>query len=581
MSPFTLAARSQDPSKLAALLAQGCPPLLAPLYASRGITQFAHVQPSLAQILPPTGLKNAALAANLLADAIQKGESLCVVADYDCDGATACAVAVLGLSMLGAAKVDFIVPNRFKTGYGLTPEVVEQVAQHPRLGKPDWIVTVDNGIASVDGIALANRMGIRTLVTDHHLAGDVLPDAAVILNPNQPGCTFASKALAGVGVMFYALLLARAELRQRGVFTLATQPKLDSLLDLVAIGTVADVVKLDANNRALVGAGLERIRKGALNGTLRPGVAALFAVAVKDAAKATTSDIGFAIGPRINAAGRLDDMSIGIACLMATDKAQATRLANDLQAMNVARRELEGDMQASAVVQAEAAFSKLQSDDIASGLVLFDDTWHQGVVGLVASRIKENYWRPTIAFAPAGDDGELLRGSGRSIPGFHLRDALDVVAKRHPALIQKFGGHAMAAGLSLASRDLPAFKAAFETVCSELLSAQTLQRVLLTDAAPKTADMTVPNVAALDAAVWGQGFEPPVFESDAIVLEQRLLNGAHLKLKLDIAGLALDAIWFGQTQTVPTRLRVAYKLNVNEFRGNRSVQAMVEHALPM
>jgi single-stranded-DNA-specific exonuclease len=302
---------------------------------------------------------------------------------------------------------------------------------------------------------------------------------------------------------------------------------------------------------------------------------------VKDAAKATTSDIGFAIGPRINAAGRLDDMSIGIACLMATDKAQATRLANELQAMNLARRELEGDMQASAVVQAEAAFAKLQGQEIASGLVLFDETWHQGVVGLVASRIKENYWRPTIAFAPADDDGVLLRGSGRSIPGFHLRDALDVVAKQHPALIQKFGGHAMAAGLSLSSHDLPAFKTAFEAVCSELLSTQTLQRVLLTDVAPRTADMTVTNVAALDAAVWGQGFEPPVFESNAIVLEQRLLNGAHLKLKLDIAGLALDAIWFGQTQTVATRLRVAYKLNVNEFRGNRTVQAMVEHAISL
>jgi single-stranded-DNA-specific exonuclease len=578
LKSITLAPRSQPTDGIAALLMQGCPPLLAPLYASRGIEQWAHVQPSLAHLSPPDGLKNATLAARLLADAIQNGESLCVVADYDCDGATACAVAVLGLGMLGAAKVDFIVPNRFKTGYGLTPEVVEQVAQHPRLGKPDWIVTVDNGIASVEGIALANRMGIRTLVTDHHLAGDALPEAAVILNPNQPGCGFSSKALAGVGVMFYALLLARAELRQRGAFTLATQPKLDSLLDLVAIGTVADVVKLDANNRALVGAGLERIRKGALNGTLRPGVAALFAVAVKDAAKATTSDIGFAIGPRINAAGRLDDMSLGIACLMTNDSAQATRLANALQAMNLARRELEGDMQASAVVQAEAAFAKVQGAYIASGLVLFDESWHQGVVGLVASRIKENYWRPTIAFAPADDDGQLLRGSGRSIPGFHLRDALDVVAKRHPALIQKFGGHAMAAGLSLSAHDLPAFKAAFEVVCGELLSTQTLQRLLLTDAAPKTAEMTVANVAALDAAVWGQGFEPPVFESLAIVLEQRLLNGAHLKLKLDIAGLALDAIWFGQTQTVPTRLRVAYKLSVNEFRGNRSVQAIVEHA---
>jgi single-stranded-DNA-specific exonuclease len=388
-----LAARPLAPSTASNMLIQGCPSILAPLLASRGVEQYAELKPTLAQLLPPDGLRNASLAATLLADAIQNNESICVVADYDCDGATACAVAVLGLGMLGAVQVDFLVPNRFKTGYGLTPEVVEQVAAHPRLsgknGKPDWIVTVDNGIASVDGIALANSLGIRTLVTDHHLAGDVLPDAAAILNPNQPGCGFASKSIAGVGVMFYALLLTRAELRKRGVFTLTTQPKLDNLLDLVAIGTVADVVKLDANNRALVGAGLERIRKGAINGTLRAGVAALFAVAGRDAARATTADIGFTVGPRINAAGRLDDMSIGIACLLTDDPAQAQRLASELQAMNLARRELEGDMQASALVQADAAFVAMQGQNIASGLVLYDPNWHQGVVGLVASRIKE------------------------------------------------------------------------------------------------------------------------------------------------------------------------------------------------
>jgi single-stranded-DNA-specific exonuclease len=577
--------RPAAPTVASQLLTQGCPSILAPLLAARGVQQFAELKPSLAQLLPPDGLKNAALAATLLADAIQNNESICVVADYDCDGATACAVAVLGLGMLGAAQVGFLVPNRFKTGYGLTPEVVEQVAAHPRLsgknGKPDWIVTVDNGIASVDGIALANTLGIRTLVTDHHLAGDVLPDAAAILNPNQPGCGFASKSIAGVGVMFYALLLTRAELRKRGVFTLTTQPKLDNLLDLVAIGTVADVVKLDANNRALVGAGLERIRKGAINGTLRAGVAALFAVAGRDAARATTADIGFTVGPRINAAGRLDDMSIGIACLLTDDPAQAQRLASELQAMNLARRELEGDMQTSALVQADAAFAAMQGQNNASGLVLYDPSWHQGVVGLVASRIKDAYWRPTLAFAPADDTGENsanLRGSARSIAGFHIRDALDIVAKRHPALIQKFGGHAMAAGLSIATADLPAFKAAFEAVCTELLGAQSLERVLLTDTAPRTVDMTVDNVALLDAQVWGQGFEAPVFESPAIVLEQRLLKDAHLKLKLDIGGNVLDAIWFGHTDTLPTRVTVAYRLSINEFRGNRSVQAMVEWA---
>ncbi len=582
-----LAARPAAPIVASHLLTQGCPPLLAPLLASRGVEQYAELKPTLAQLLPPDGLKNAALVATLLADAIQNNESICVVADYDCDGATACAVAVLGLGMLGAAQVDFLVPNRFKTGYGLTPEVVEQVAAHPRLGKPKWIVTVDNGIASADGIALANSLGIRTLVTDHHLAGDVLPDAAAILNPNQPDCGFASKSIAGVGVMFYALLLARAELRKRGVFTLSTQPKLDSLLDLVAIGTVADVVKLDANNRALVGAGLERIRKGATTGTLRAGIAALFAVAGRDATRATTADIGFTLGPRINAAGRLDDMSIGIACLLTDDPAQAQRLASELQAMNVARRELEGDMQASALLQAEAAFAAITAQSgagqtVASGLVLYDPSWHQGVVGLVASRIKDAYWRPTLAFAPADNAGENLRanlrGSGRSIAGFHIRDALDMVAKRHPTLIQKFGGHAMAAGLSIATADLSAFKTAFEAVCTELLGAQTPQRVLLTDAAPNTTDMTVDNVALLDAQVWGQGFEAPVFESQAIVLEQRLLKDAHLKLKLDIKGKVLEAIWFGHTVTLPSHITVAYRLSINEFRGNRSVQALIEWA---
>jgi single-stranded-DNA-specific exonuclease len=577
-----LAPRTYDKAVAQALLEQGCPTLFAPLYAARGVTQYSDVHPGLAQLLPPDSLKNAALAANCLADAITQNQSICVVADYDCDGATACAVAVLGLGMLGAMRVDFLVPNRFKNGYGLTPEVVEQVAIHPRLGKPDWIVTVDNGISSVEGVDTANALGIKVLITDHHLSATKfddgsLPKAAAILNPNQPGCTFASKDIAGVGVLFYALLLTRAELRRRGVLTPATQPKLDSLLDLVAIGTVADVVRLDANNRALVAAGLDRIRKNALNGTLRPGVAALFNVAAKDAARATTADIGFAIGPRINAAGRLDDMSIGIACLMTTDVAQANRLANELQAMNLARRELEGDMQASAHLQAEAALAQLQGTDMASGLVLYEPSWHQGVVGLVASRIKENYWRPTFAFAPS-DDGLLLRGSGRSIPGFHLRDALDHVAKRNPNLIHKFGGHAMAAGLTLSTRDLEVFQREFCAVCTELLSAQTLARILLTDTAPTPSEMTVANIAALDAAVWGQGFEPPIFESDAQVLDQRILKGAHLKLKLNINGMLLDAIWFGQSQEVSSQLRIAYRLSINEFRGNQTLQAMVEWA---
>lgn len=575
MKNLTLQSRPLDLTALHRLQAQGAPTLLAQLWAARGLSQLEDAQPTLAQLLPPNGLKDCGLAAALLADAIAAQDKICVVADYDCDGATACAVAVLGLQMLGAKKVDFLVPNRFKNGYGLTPEVVAQAANHPRLGQPDWLVTVDNGIASVEGVAAARALGIKVLVTDHHLAGAVLPDAAAIVNPNQAGCTFASKHLAGVGVMFYVLLALRTELRQRGVLTLATQPKLDTLLDLVAIGTVADVVRLDANNRALVGAGLERIRKNALQGRLRPGVLALFSVAGKDATQASSADIGFAIGPRINAAGRLDDMSLGIECLLSTDAAAAQRLANELHSINLARREIESDMQSSAVLLAERAMAQ-QAGELPTGLVLMQADWHQGVVGLVASRVKEAYWRPTIAFAP-NDDG-TLRGSGRSIPGFHLRDALDLVSKRQATLIQKFGGHAMAAGLTIAAQDLSAFKVEFEAVCAEGLSPETLQRVLLTDAAPRMADVSPASVAQLDAQVWGQGFEPPVFESTAIALEQRLLNGAHLKLKLDIAGTVLDAIWFGQTQTLPSHLRVAYKLSLNHFRGNTTVQALVEWA---
>ncbi len=581
-----LAPRSYDPVIVRDLQTQGCSSLLAHLYAARGITHIDQVHPKLSQLLSPDTFKHAKTMAVCLADAIMQQDSLCVVADYDCDGATACAVALLGLRLLGATRVDFLVPNRFKNGYGLTPEVVEQVAIHPRLGKPDWIITVDNGISSVEGVDAANAIGIKVLITDHHLSATKLddgslPKAVAILNPNQPGCSFMSKDIAGVGVMFYALLLARTELRLRGVFTVDNQPRLDTLLDLVAIGTVADVVKLDVNNRTLVAAGLERIRKNAINGTLRPGVAALFQIAAKDACRATTSDIGFAIGPRINAAGRLDDMSIGILCLVTEDPIQAAELAEQLQTMNLARRELESEMQDSAQLQAEAALSQLRDKAVDSGLVLYDTSWHQGVVGLVASRVKETHWRPTIAFAPADETGVLLRGSGRSIPGFHLRDALDRVAKQCPGLIHKFGGHAMAAGLTIAAQDWLIFQAEFSRVCTELLSSETLAKILLTDIAPTPLDMTVLNIAALESGVWGQGFEPPIFESKAFVLEQRVLNQAHLKLKLEIKGVVIDAIWFGQSETLPQHLCIAYRLGINEFRGNKTVQALIEHAVSL
>jgi single-stranded-DNA-specific exonuclease len=579
-----LAPRIYDPVVVQALQTQGCSSLLAHLYAARGITHIDQVHPKLSQLLSPDTFKHAKTMAVCLADAIMQQDSLCIVADYDCDGATACAVALLGLRLLGARRVDFLVPNRFKNGYGLTPEVVEQVAIHPRLGKPDWIITVDNGISSVEGVDAANAIGIKVLITDHHLSATKLddgslPKAVAILNPNQPDCSFMSKDIAGVGVMFYALLLARTELRSRGVFTVENQPRLDTLLDLVAIGTIADVVKLDENNRILVAAGLERIRKNAMNGTLRLGIAALFQIAAKDACRATTSDIGFAIGPRINAAGRLDDMSIGILCLVSEDPIQAIQLAEQLQAMNLARRELETEMQASAQLQAETALSQLRDKAVDSGLVLYDTSWHQGVVGLVASRVKETYWRPTIAFAPADETGVLLRGSGRSIPGFHLRDALDRVAKQCPGLIHKFGGHSMAAGLTIAAQDCLIFQAEFSRVCTDLLSPETLARILLTDTAPTALDMTVPQITALEAGVWGQGFEPPIFESKALILEQRILNQAHLKLKLEIKGLVIDAIWFGQSETLPQHVRIAYRLGINEFRGNKTVQALIEYAI--
>lgn len=579
-----LLSRTYDLDTVHSLQKQGCSLWLAYVYAARGITNIDQIHPKLNQLLSPNTFKNAQKIANALADAIMQQDSMCIVADYDCDGATACAVAVLGLGLLGAKKVDFLVPNRFKNGYGLTPEVVEQVVVHPRLGKPDWIITVDNGISSLEGVEAANIAGIKVLITDHHLSATKLddgslPKALAILNPNQPGCLFASKDIAGVGVMFYALLLARTELRLRGVFDVNNQPKLDTLLDLVAIGTITDVVRLDANNRTLVAAGLARIRSNANAGNLRPGIAALFYVSAKDACMATTNDIGFAIGPRINAAGRLDDMSIGIRCLITNDSNEAFDLAQQLHTMNLARRELEGQMQVSAQLQAESALNQLRHQNIDSGLVLYDISWHQGVVGLVASRVKELYWRPTIAFALADDTAVLLRGSGRSIPGFHLRDALDRVAKRHHGLIHKFGGHSMAAGLTIALQDLMVFQQAFTEVCSELLSVDTLNRVMLTDHAPTALEMGVAQITQLNAAVWGQGFESPIFESQAQVLEQRILNQSHLKLKLMIKDLTIDAMWFGQSNTVSQQLHLAYRLDINEFRGNKTVQAVIEHAI--
>lgn len=552
----------------------GVHPLLARLYAARGITQADELDDSLARLLPPSSLLGADTAARALADAIERGERLVVVADYDCDGATACAVALRGLAMLGARadRLGYVVPDRAVHGYGLTPAIVDLAcAQQPA---PDWLVTVDNGIASLDGVAHAKARGLKLLVTDHHLPalidGEVkLPAADVIVNPNQPGCGFASKAIAGVGVMFYVLLATRAELRARGRFDAASQPKLDALLDLVALGTVADVVKLDANNRRLVAQGLKRIRAG----RMQPGVAALFAAAARDVRRASGFDFGFALGPRLNAAGRLQNMTLGIECLLTDDAARAAELAKTLDAINRERRDIEAGMRE----QAEAMVEMLMpEDEPPPAVAIYDPEFHEGVVGIVASRVKDRLHRPTFVFA-LGQDG-LLKGSGRSIPGFHLRDALDLVAKRHPGVLRKFGGHAMAAGATLAEEDFDTFEQAFAQVAGEWLDAATLARKLATDG-PLDAQWFAPEtVHALDAQVWGSAFEPPTFCDVVEVLSQRLVGERHLKLSVRLSGQdkPRDAIWFGHTEPLPDRARVAFRLSVDEWQGRERVQMVIE-----
>jgi single-stranded-DNA-specific exonuclease len=550
----------------------GVHPLLARLLAARGVRSPHELDDGLQHLLPPDQLAGAAAAGVLLADTIEQGRRICVVADYDCDGATACAVALRGLVMLGAAPADvgYVVPDRAVHGYGLTPAIVDLAL----VRRPDLLVTVDNGIASLAGVAHARACGLQVLVTDHHLpaveAGAVvLPDANVIVNPNQPACAFASKALAGVGVMFYVLLAARAELRRRGRFDATSQPRLDVLLDLVALGTVADVVKLDANNRRLVAQGLKRIRQG----RMQAGVAALFAVARRDRAKASGFDFGFALGPRINAAGRLADMTLGIECLCTDDTVRAAELAAQLDAINRERRDVEAGMRE----QAEATLVNLAVDGAPAAVALYDPDFHEGVVGIVAGRVKDQLHRPTFVFA-RGADGKL-KGSGRSIPGFHLRDALDLVSKRHPGLLLRFGGHAMAAGATLEPDGFDSFAAALQAVADEWLDAATLTRTLRTDGPLALEWFNAETVALLDAQVWGQGFEAPTFCDEVQVLQQRLVADKHLKLRLKVAGgVARDAIWFGRVEPVADRVRLAYRLSLDEWNGQTRVQMVVEAA---
>ncbi len=543
----------------------GVHPVLARLYAARGLTDMKDLSNELAAMIPPAGLLHIDAAAVFLADAIAANKRMCIVADYDCDGATACATALRGLRSMGAT-IDFIVPNRFEYGYGLTPEIVELTAREK---SPDIIITVDNGIASIDGVAEANRRGIEVVVTDHHLPADTLPAARVIVNPNQPECGFPSKHLAGVGVVFYVLLALRAELRRRGVFDAQSQPKLDHLLDLVALGTVADVVRLDANNRILVAQGLKRMRAGRMHA----GVAALFRVAGREPRTASPFDLGFALGPRLNAAGRLQDMSLGIECLVTDDEGRAWALAQQLNEINLKRREIEAEMQDTALLHLDE-FEPAAS----STICVFDDTWHQGVIGIVASRLKEKFFRPTITFAP-GADG-WIKGSGRSIPGFHLRDALDLVSKRAPSLIDKFGGHAMAAGLTIRAEAFDAFAEAFEAVGRAWLSEQQLERVIETDGPLEEAYYTTDFIALMAGQVWGQGFAPPVFCDEFRVVSQRILKERHLKLLLEKNGSRFDAIWFGHVDSVGERARVAFRLDANEYNGVTKVQLLVEHAEP-
>ena len=553
------------PTRAALMLEQsGVHPLLARLYAARGIKDKSELATRLDALLPPNQLKGAEEAATLLADAIAAQRRILIVADYDCDGATACAVGLRALKAFGAT-VDSLVPNRFDTGYGLSPEVVRLAA--PR--RPDLIVTVDNGIASVDGVAEAKRRGIATLITDHHLPGPALPAADVIVNPNQPGCAFPSKALAGVGVMFYVMLALRAELRKRGAFADRKEPNLAELLDLVALGTVADVVPLDRNNRILVGQGLARMREG----RLQAGVKALFAVAGRDPARAATFDLGFAIGPRINAAGRLADMSLGIEALTTDDPARALNIAQQLDAINRERRAIEADMREAAGILLDG----LDADHRAS-LVLFDPDWHQGVIGILAGRVKEQLHRPTFAFA-RGNAGEL-KGSGRSIPGLHLRDALDLVAKQRPSLLKRFGGHAAAAGLTIAEDDLAEFESIFEAVARMLIGPDELTRTLATDGALEAGYRGIDTARLLAGEIWGQGFPAPLFADVFEVEQQRLLKDKHLKLTLRQGGARFDAVRFNCAEPAPARIEAAYKLDINDWNGLSSVQLLIEHFAP-
>ncbi|OLU23581.1 single-stranded-DNA-specific exonuclease RecJ [Pseudomonas sp. PA15(2017)] len=551
------------------------PPLLTRLYAARGVLSAVELEKGLARLIPFSQLKGIDAAVELLVEGLRQRQRMLIVGDFDADGATASTVGLLGLRMLGAAHVDYLVPNRFEYGYGLTPEIVAVA-----LGRePELLITVDNGISSIEGVAAAKAAGLKVLVTDHHLPGHELPAADVVVNPNQPGCSFPSKSLAGVGVIFYVLLALRARLRELGWFTAERpEPNLGELLDLVALGSVADVVPLDANNRILVHQGLARIRAG----RARPGLRALLEVAGKQHGRITSTDLGFILGPRLNAAGRLDDMSLGIECLLCEDEALARDMAVQLDQLNQDRKAIEQGMQREALAQ----LKDLSLENLPFGLCLFEADWHQGVIGILASRLKERYHRPTIAFADAGEG--MLKGSARSVPGFHIRDALDAVASRYPGLIGKFGGHAMAAGLSLSAEHFETFAKAFDEEVRRQLCEDDLTGRLLSDGVLSIDEFNLPLARELrNAGPWGQHFPEPLFHGAFQLVQQRIVGERHLKvvLKSECGALQLDGIAFGVDRDVwpnPTVrwVELAYKLDVNEFRGQESVQLLISHLAP-
>lgn len=549
-------------------------PVLRRVYLARGITSPADIGHKLAALLAPQTLGGIERACELLDTAIREDARIVIVGDFDCDGATGTAVGVRGLRLLGAHNVSYAVPNRMRHGYGLSPVIVEELL--PR--KPDLLITVDNGVAAHAGVAAAKAHGMRVIVTDHHLPGAFLPDADAMVNPNLAGDPFLSKSLAGVGVMFYLLLALRSRMRESGRFAVTAEPDLSTLLDLVALGTVADLVPLDRNNRILVEAGMKRIRAG----RACAGIAALLAAGKRDATRVVASDLGFAVGPRINAAGRLEDMTLGIECLLTDDQGRAHEFAERLSAINAERRELQEGMTAQAQVEVDKWISRRGADGLPHGIVLFDPDWHHGVVGLVSSKLKESLHRPVIACAPADPHTGEVKGSGRSIPGFHLRDALAEVDARHPGLIMRFGGHAMAAGLSLNCANLETFGAAFDAVARKHLAPEMLDAVIATDGELGASDFTLDLAQQLRyAGPWGQGFAEPAFDGEFAVDSWKVVGERHVKLKLRQSGSRelLDAIAFGiySGEPPPARLRAVYTLDVNEWNGRLSLQLLIRH----